>query len=65
MNVAGDEQETYDRHGGVGAVGLLRSRRNGGSRIATARQLGISERTLRYRLAAFREAGLAVAGDRR
>ncbi|MBK9010248.1 sigma-54 dependent transcriptional regulator [Novosphingobium sp.] len=37
----------------------------GGSRVATARQLGISERTLRYRLAAFREAGLAVAGERR
>lgn len=32
----------------------------GGSRVAAARQLGISERTLRYRLAAFREAGLAV-----
>ena len=32
----------------------------GGSRIAAARQLGISERTLRYRLAAFREAGLSV-----
>ncbi|MBS0255950.1 MAG: sigma 54-interacting transcriptional regulator [Proteobacteria bacterium] len=31
----------------------------GGSRIETARRLGISERTLRYRLAAFREAGLA------
>lgn len=37
----------------------------GGSRIAAARQLGISERTLRYRLAAFRDAGLAVAGARR
>jgi two-component system response regulator FlrC len=37
----------------------------GGSRIAAARQLGISERTLRYRLASFREAGLAVAGGRR
>ncbi|MDE2595617.1 MAG: sigma 54-interacting transcriptional regulator [Sphingomonadales bacterium] len=37
----------------------------GGSRIAAARQLGISERTLRYRLASFREAGLAVAGARR
>lgn len=36
-----------------------------GSRIAAARQLGISERTLRYRLASFREAGLAVAGARR
>jgi len=36
-----------------------------GSRIEAARQLGISERTLRYRLAAFREAGLAVAGARR
>lgn len=36
-----------------------------GNRIATARQLGISERTLRYRLAAFREAGLAIAGARR
>ena len=36
----------------------------GGSRIETARRLGISERTLRYRLASFREAGLAVAGGR-
>ena len=36
-----------------------------GNRIAAARKLGISERTLRYRLAAFREAGLAVAGARR
>ncbi|MCZ8326090.1 MAG: sigma 54-interacting transcriptional regulator [Sphingomonadaceae bacterium] len=34
----------------------------GGNRIAAARELGISERTLRYRLAAFREAGLAIAG---
>jgi len=30
----------------------------GGSRVAAARELGISERTLRYRLAAFRDAGL-------
>ena len=37
----------------------------GGSRIAAARRLGISERTLRYRLASFREAGIAVAGGRR
>lgn len=37
----------------------------GGNRADAARQLGISERTLRYRLAAFREAGLAVAGARR
>lgn len=37
----------------------------GGSRVAAARRLGISERTLRYRLAAFREAGIAVAGARR
>jgi flagellar hook-basal body complex protein FliE len=29
----------------------------GGSRIAAARELGISERTLRYRLASLREAG--------
>ena len=36
-----------------------------GNRDAAARQLGISERTLRYRLAAFRDAGLAVAGARR
>ena len=36
-----------------------------GSRVAAARQLGISERTLRYRLASFREAGLAVAGGAR
>ena len=34
---------------------------NGGNRTATARQLGISERTLRYRLADMREAGLPVA----
>jgi two-component system response regulator FlrC len=37
----------------------------GGSRVQAARQLGISERTLRYRLASFREAGIAVAGGRR
>ena len=36
-----------------------------GSRIAAARELGISERTLRYRLASFREAGLAVVGGSR
>jgi two-component system response regulator FlrC len=36
----------------------------GGSRIAAARQLGISERTLRYRLASFREAGLAIGARR-
>ncbi|WP_225205652.1 sigma-54 interaction domain-containing protein [Novosphingobium huizhouense] len=34
----------------------------GGSRVAAARQLGISERTLRYRLASFREAGIAIGG---
>ncbi|WP_390583101.1 sigma-54 interaction domain-containing protein [Erythrobacter sp. MTPC3] len=34
----------------------------GGKRGATARKLGISERTLRYRLADMRDAGLAVAG---
>jgi len=33
----------------------------GGSRIAAARQLGISERTLRYRLAAFRDAGIDIS----
>ncbi len=39
----------------------------GGNRVAAARLLGISERTLRYRLASFREAGLdvAAAGGRR
>ena len=37
----------------------------GGNRVAAARRLGISERTLRYRLASFREAGIAVAGGRR
>ncbi len=37
----------------------------GGNRIAAARQLCISERTLRYRLAAFRNAGLTAAGARR
>jgi len=37
----------------------------GGNRVAAARQLGISERTLRYRLASFRDAGIKVAGGRR
>jgi two-component system response regulator FlrC len=39
----------------------------GGNRLAAARRLGISERTLRYRLASFRDAGLEViaAGARR
>jgi two-component system response regulator FlrC len=37
----------------------------GGNRVAAARKLGISERTLRYRLASFREAGIKVAGGRR
>lgn len=36
----------------------------GGRRAEAARQLGISERTLRYRLASFREAGLAMGGMR-
>ena len=36
-----------------------------GSRARTAERLGISERTLRYRLASFREAGIKVAGGRR
>jgi len=36
----------------------------GGNRVAAARQLGISERTLRYRLAAFREAGIPVGNTR-
>ena len=36
----------------------------GGRRAEAARQLGISERTLRYRLASFREAGLARGGRR-
>ena len=37
----------------------------GGNRVAAARKLGISERTLRYRLAGFRDAGIAMAGGRR
>ena len=36
----------------------------GGRRAEAARQLGISERTLRYRLASFREAGMAIGGRR-
>ena len=32
----------------------------GGSRVKAARELGISERTLRYRLASFREAGIEI-----
>lgn len=35
--------------------------RHGGNRVATARSLGISERTLRYRLASMRGAGLIAA----
>jgi two-component system response regulator FlrC len=35
---------------------------HGGNRAATARSLGISERTLRYRLASMRGAGLIAAG---
>lgn len=38
---------------------------NEGNRQATARTLGISERTLRYRLAEMRDAGLSVAGGAR
>jgi two-component system response regulator FlrC len=34
----------------------------GGHRANAARELGISERTLRYRLASFRDAGIAVGG---
>ncbi len=37
--------------------------RHGGNRAATARSLGISERTLRYRLASMRGAGMLAAGD--
>ena len=33
---------------------------NGGNRLRTAAMLGISERTLRYRLAAMREAGIEL-----
>lgn len=36
----------------------------GGHRANAARELGISERTLRYRLASFRDAGIAVGGAR-
>jgi two-component system response regulator FlrC len=37
----------------------------GGHRIDTAKRLGISERTLRYRLADIRDAGLSLAGAAR
>lgn len=36
----------------------------GGHRASAAKELGISERTLRYRLASFRDAGIAVGGGR-
>ena len=39
--------------------------RHGGHRAATARSLGISERTLRYRLASMRESGLMAAAGAR
>ncbi len=38
---------------------------NGGHRARTAQSLGISERTLRYRLASMRESGLLAAGAER
>ena len=37
----------------------------GGNRLNTARALGISERTLRYRLASMRDAGMLAAGGSR
>lgn len=37
----------------------------GGHRALAARELGISERTLRYRLATFRDAGISVGGGHR
>ncbi|MCR2832776.1 sigma-54 interaction domain-containing protein [Parerythrobacter lacustris] len=39
--------------------------RHDGNRLATARSLGISERTLRYRLASMRESGMLAAGGAR
>jgi two-component system response regulator FlrC len=36
----------------------------GGNRLATARRLGISERTLRYRLASLRGGGPSLAAGR-
>jgi two-component system response regulator FlrC len=39
--------------------------RHGGNRARTAQSLGISERTLRYRLASMRESGLIAAGGGR
>lgn len=39
--------------------------RHDGNRLATARSLGISERTLRYRLASMRESGVLAAGGAR
>lgn len=45
------------------AEAILRTLKEcGGHRRETARRLGISERTLRYRLADMREAGLRIAG---
>lgn len=53
------------RHTEAGAI-LDMLDRHGGNRLATAEALGISERTLRYRLASMREAGMAaVAGAAR
>ncbi len=53
------------RHSEAGAI-LDMLDRHGGNRLATALALGISERTLRYRLASMREAGMAaVAGGAR
>lgn len=45
------------------AQAILRAlEKHGGHRAQTARSLGISERTLRYRLASMRESGLLCAG---
>ncbi len=60
ISPASDRLASIVRHSQAAAVADALAE-NGGNRVATARQLGISERTLRYRIADIREAGLPVA----
>lgn len=57
-------QETADLAGGLAAAErdlILQALREGGGRDQAARKLGISPRTLRYKIARLRDAGVSVA----
>jgi two-component system, response regulator FlrC len=76
VRLVGQPSEDVEAHGGTGEKlsKIVRTSEAraimetldacGGRRAEAASKLGISERTLRYRLASFREAGLATGGRR-